>query len=199
MTVGESVRKAIDDWEQGEFESAMLHACNAIDGTASKLYPTVGSNARFTQLLRENYEIFGRMGAPGIDLAGTRWPVKVERPKAADGKPDSADVIYGIHRCTHAHRAALPDGFELLPDAAVRIEKGKVQLSNRIIFGLLAVAVMSPANTDQRVPDTYYLSFAGAQFSINESWGRAAEFASIVASDPMPRVTLNFTDWMNNP
>jgi hypothetical protein len=33
------VRKTIDDWEAGETESAMLHACNAIDGTAAKVYP----------------------------------------------------------------------------------------------------------------------------------------------------------------
>jgi hypothetical protein len=37
MNVGESVRKAIDDWEHGELEAAMLHACNAVDGTAKKL------------------------------------------------------------------------------------------------------------------------------------------------------------------
>ena len=118
MTVGDSIRKAIDDWGMGEAESAMLHACNAIDGTARKLFPTEGSNARFTRLLRENYGILGPMGMPGIALAETRFPIKVERPKAAGGRPDVADVIYGIHRCTHGHGEALPDGFELLPDAA---------------------------------------------------------------------------------
>jgi len=206
MNVGDSVRKAIDDWEQGEFESAMLHACNAIDGTARKLYPTLGSNARFTRLLRDNYDTFGPMGAPGIDLIATRWPVRVERPKAAGGTPDIADVIYGIHRCTHGHGAELPDGFELLPDAAsppritrMQIEKGKVRLSDRVIFGLLAVAVLSPANVDQRVPEGYYLSFAGEQFPINDWWGRVADFASIVAREPMPRVALDFAEWMNNP
>lgn len=65
MNVGNSVRKAIDDWEQGELESAMLHACNAVDGTAKKLYATLRSNARFTRLLRENYGIFGRWELQG--------------------------------------------------------------------------------------------------------------------------------------
>ncbi len=31
MNVGNSVWKAIDDWESGEIDAAMLHACNAID------------------------------------------------------------------------------------------------------------------------------------------------------------------------
>jgi len=115
-------------------------------------------------------------------------------------------VIYGIHRCTHGHGAELPDGFELLPDAAgppritrMLIEKGKVRLSDRVIFGLLAVAVLSSANADQRVPEGYHLSFAGVQFPINDWWGRAADFAPIVAREPMPRVTLDFDEWMNNP
>ena len=205
MKVGDSVRKAIDDWEQGELESAMLHACNAVYGTASKLYPTLGSNARFTQLLRENYGIFGPMGLPEIDLVATRWPVKVERPKAAGGTPDIADLIYGIHRCTHGHGAELPDGFELVRDAAyptritrLTIEKGKVRLSDRVIFGLLTVAVLSSANTDQKVPDGYYLSFAATQFRINEWWGRANDFALIVAQEPTRQVKLDFTDWMDS-
>ncbi|PYK80880.1 MAG: hypothetical protein DME38_01920 [Verrucomicrobia bacterium] len=68
MNVGNSVRKAIDDWERGETDAAMSHACNAVDGTAKKVYPSLGSNARFTRLLRDNYAILGPLGMPGINL-----------------------------------------------------------------------------------------------------------------------------------
>jgi hypothetical protein len=154
MNVGNSVRKAIDDWERGELESAML---------------------------------------------------TVQRPRAADGKPDLADVIYGIHRCTHGHGDELPEGFALLEDAAgpkrvtrMQVERGKVRLSDRIIFGLLAVAVLSPANTDQFVPDGYYLTFGESEkLLINQWWGRASDFPSIAAKDPTPKVKLDFQNWMN--
>jgi hypothetical protein len=72
----------------------MLHACNAVDGTAGKLYPTSKNKERFTRTLRENYGILGLMGAPGIDLIETRFPVTVKGPTAPDGKPDLADVLY---------------------------------------------------------------------------------------------------------
>jgi hypothetical protein len=150
MNVGKSVRKAIDEWRAGDVDSSMLHACNAVDGTASQSLPQIrGSNARFTQLLRNNYPILGAMGAPDIDLIATRFPVKVERPKAVGGKPDLADVIYGIHRCSHGHGQALPAGFELINDAAldevttIKVAEGRIRLSDRIIFGLLAVAFES--------------------------------------------------------
>jgi hypothetical protein len=206
MKVGDSVRKAIDDWEQGDFEAAMLHACNAVDGTGAKAYPGLGNKARFTRLLRENYAIFGPLAAPGIAMAETTWPVSVQKPSGSGGKPDIADVIYGIHRCTHGHGDELPDGFDLLPDAAgpnrltrMVIEKGKVRLSDRVLFGLLAVAILSPTNADQRVPDGYHLTFAGIRLDINEWWGRAVDFADVVAREPMPSVTLNFGDWMDEP
>ncbi|HWP85984.1 MAG TPA: hypothetical protein VNN17_12380 [Terriglobia bacterium] len=163
MNVGESVRHAIADWQQGDIESAMMNACNAIDGTARKVYPNLRNKQRFTQFLRENDGVFGPMGAPGIDLSNTQWPVRIDRPTAPGGKPDIADVIYGVHRCIHSHGDELPDGFELLQDAAgpagvtrMQIEKGKVRISDRVIFGLLAVAVLSPVNRDQNVPKDYH-------------------------------------------
>lgn len=204
MKVGDSVRKAIDDWEEAEFDAAMLHACNAIDGTARKVFPTAQNKPRFVRLLRENYHILGPMGAPGIDLARTRFPVKIEKPTAG-GSPDIADVIYTIHRCSHGHGDELPEGFELVPDAdgparltRTRFERGKVRFSDRLIFGLVAVAVFSPANADQRVPETYYLTFGLQRLPINEWWGRAADFPAVAATDPVPSVVLDFGDWMRN-
>ena len=184
----------------------MLHACNAVDGTAKKIYPGSGSNSRFTRLLRENYEILGPMGVPGTNLVESRFPVKVERPKAKGGKPDIADVIYGVHRCAHGHGDELPNGFELIPDATgpagitrMRMNKGSIQLSDRVIFGLLAVAVFSPVNIDQIVPDGYFLTYGkSTTFQINEWWGRAKEFPEIAAKEPVPLVTLKFPDELFN-
>jgi len=205
MKVGDSITHSIDDWSAGKTESAMLHACNAIDGTARKVHPTLGNKARFTQLLRDNYEILGPMAAPGIDLERTRFPVSVKKPTSPDGKPDLADVIYGIHRCTHGHGDELPDGFDLIADAAgppghtqFLIEKGRVRLSDRVIFGLVAVSVLSPANVGQRVPDAYHLTFGkSAVLPINDWWGRAADFPAVAAKEPMPSVTLDFAEWMD--
>jgi hypothetical protein len=205
VKIGDSVQHAIDDWEAGKAESAMLHACNAIDGTAAKAFPGLGNKARFTRQLRENYSIFGPMALPGIDIEKTRFPVAVKAPTTGDGKPDIADVVYAVHRCTHAHGDELPNGFDLIPDAAgpggrtrILVAKGRLHLSDRVLFGLLAVAVMSPANDGQRTADGYYLTFGtSAKLIINDWWGRAADFAAIAALEPMPSVKMDFRDWMD--
>jgi hypothetical protein len=207
MKVSESVRKAIRDHEEGDIDSAMMHACNAVDGTAAKVYPQIaGNNERFTRLLRDSNYILEPMAAPGINLEETRFPVRLPRAKAPGGRPDFADVVYGIHRCCHGHGEDLPDGFELERNAGgpynnvTRMhfdlgEVGKVRISDRTIFGLLAVAVFSPANSDQRVPDGYCLKYGRVTMVINEWWGRAADFPAIAATEVMPRVTLDFQHW----
>ncbi|MGA4791922.1 hypothetical protein [Nocardia sp. AB354] len=50
---------AIDDFGRGEIEAAMLHVCNAVDGTAEKVYPTRQVGDRFTALIRDNDDIEG--------------------------------------------------------------------------------------------------------------------------------------------
>lgn len=205
MEVGKSVAKAIDEVRAGDLESAMLHACNAVDGTAKKSMPAIASsNLRFTTLLRENYLTLGVMGLPGVNLSETRFPVAVDKPKALGGKPDLADVIYGIHRCTHGHGEALPGGFEMRPDSCgpagtttTVVGNGCVQLSDRIIFGMLAVAVFAPVNVDQSIPSGYFLTLGQDHtFIINEWWGRRSDFEAIAAGIILPSVTLDFGDWM---
>lgn len=209
MNVGDSIRHSIDSWEAGELDAAMMHAGLAIAGTSntSAVPSTItGDNARFTWLLRQNYSILGTMGMPGIDVENTRFPVhggQIPKPKAAGGKPDLADIVYAVYRCSHAHGEALPGGFEMIPDAHVQgvtnleIVNGAVRLSDRMIFGLLAVPVLAPVNAGQVVPDGYHLTLGTDVLEISEWWGRAADFPALAAKYPMPTVLMDFGDWMS--
>jgi hypothetical protein len=208
---------ALINCDNQEWESAMLHACNAVDGTARKRYPTEQNAARFKKTLRDSLDILRAFGLSGIDLENTRFPVLVEtRPRGQ--RPDIADVVYGIHRCTHGHGDELPDGFELTPyegpDGPTtwtlkETETGNpqhptaivVQLPTEIIFGLLAIAVFAPENKDQVVPnDGYYLVCLGQRFVINESWGSQDGLRASIA-DPLsrrPQLTMEFGDWWDH-
>ena len=95
-----------------------------------------------------------------------------------------------------------PAGFELLRDVGseltrFEVESGLVRHSDRVIFGLLTVAVMSPLNTGQSVPSDYHLNFDGEVFPIGDWWGRATEFSAIQARKSVPLGTYNFGDRMN--
>lgn len=208
MKIADSIRLAISDMERNEVEAAMLHACNAIDGTAAKIFNNLGSNARFTKLLRENYDVFGPMAAPGINLADTRFPISLPYAKASGGNPDIADIIYGVHRCAQGHGEELPVEYYLMPDfygktsiTQIEVAKNKVHLSDRTIWGLVAVAVLIPNNKDLAVPslDGYYITVGNSpKLFINEWWGRKTDFLEIVQSMSLPNITLDFSNMMKD-
>src|SRR5690242_14470838 len=115
MRVGKSVRKAIDEFEAGDLESCVLHACNAVDGTARKESggrPT-GQRARFLGFLRSSLWLLEPMVCPGINLVGTCW---TNVPLDGTAEPDFADIVYTVYRCTHGHGDEIPKGFEHLSE-----------------------------------------------------------------------------------
>ena len=70
-------------------------------------------------------------------------------------------------------------------------------ISDRIIFGLLGVAVFSKKNIGEVVPAGYHLTYGAThRLEINDWWGRARDFSRIVASDPPGSVTLDFSAWL---
>ncbi len=206
-SVANSVRKSIADWMVDDYEFSMLHACNAIDGTAAKVSKSKKVGERFRNLIRDNYDILGPMGMPGIDLHKTKWPVQLDK----DGSYtflDLAEIIYRVHRCTQGHGAELPNGWELTNDVARPLQRtrvtwkhGKLSLSDRTIFGLLAIAVLAKENQGQMVPSDYFLSFESRRFLINQWWGRKKDFLSAIHDrvQEIPSVHLDFSEWMQSP
>lgn len=185
----------------------MLHACNAVDGTSAKVFPNERGNAqRFTKFLRDSYPILFPMSAPGVD-PDTRWPAPTVKSTLRDGRgPDLADIIYYCHRCTHAHGDELLPAFELIPDArgpagitTMWIGRNIVQLSDRIIFGLIAAVVFSPVNLDQRIDGGHFLTFgkAAMRLPIDDWWGQGERFLTdVVPSEPMPLLRFDWREWM---
>lgn len=204
MRVEKSVKKAIDEWMNGDAESSMLHACNAVDGTAKKIWQHLGNKKRMINFIRDNYDIIGPMGMPGIDLDAGRFPVNISDPTTTDGRPDLADVIYTIHRCTHAHGDELPFGYELYSDVkgaprctqiSVNVKEASMRLSDRIIFALLSAVVFSPVNKNLNIGEPYFLTYGSvARMYIDEWWGKKTDFMNtIIRLDPPPeKIVLNF-------
>ena len=157
MAVGESVRQALEQWDRKVWDVAMLHACNALDGTSRKRYPALGVGTRFRTAIRDALDIFGVMAMPGVNLEQTRFPVAVRSDLLPERRPDIADVLFGMHRWLHGHSDQSSVQFEISPyvsaNAALRIaNNGTVQLPTSAVLGLLAVAVFAPENKGQVIP-----------------------------------------------
>jgi hypothetical protein len=202
MRIGDQVRCSIDDFENGsKFESALLHATTAIDGTAGKIFGHQnGQNkANYLKCLRQYYWLIEPM-LGSINFVDTRftWGKVVKKDK-----PDLADIIYEAFRCAHAHGSEHPLEFSTIEcvgtDKTIfRFEEGKIGLPDRIVFALLSVAILSTVNSDQRLPNGYYFSLGDEKFIINEWWGRENDFKNIAEKYNKTRLLLNFEEQSNS-
>ena len=185
MRIQKSIKKTIDELQNKDLESAIMHICNAIDGTAQKKNGTESSRKIFTDFIRSYYDLISAMaGFSSLDLKNTIWPFETKRCK----KPDFAEMIYGIHRCLNNHGVDIPDGFEFIPDVAdstgtrsINIKKGAIGLSDRFIWALIVIVVLDPINKGIADPvlDGYFFKTRKKDYIINEWWGRLDEFPKL--------------------
>lgn len=198
MTVADSIRQTLNHWDRKEWDTAMFHAGNALDGTAKKRYPQVGIATRFKSTIRDALDIYCVMASPGIDFDQSRFPIAV-KSDLPDKRPDIADVLYGIHRCGHGHADELPNGFELTPhgprSAGMHIWRdGKIQIPAAAVIGLISIAVFAPENKDEVIPVDYELSWFEHVFRISAWWGWQDHFREIVrpTQAQVQKVTLDY-------
>ncbi len=196
VTVGNSVRQALDHWARQDWDTAVFHACDAVNGTAKKRYPQQGIATRFRRTIRDGLDMFHVMAAPGVDFEKTRFPIAV-KSDLPDSRPDIADVLWGIHRRSHGHDDELPNGFELTRhgsrDAKLSIWRdGKIQLPAATGLGLLAIAVFAPENKGEPIPINYKLSWYQHDFQISGWWGWQDHFREIISSAQFSQVVVDF-------
>jgi hypothetical protein len=198
VDVGDSVRRSLDHWERREWDAALVHACNAVDAIGKRRYQQQGVATRFKRTIRDSLDIFGLMAAPAVDFDQSRFPIAV-KSDLPDGRPDIADVLYGIHRWNHGHDDELPNGFELTPHGPRPLglhvwQNGRIQLPASAAIGLLAVAVFAPESKGETIPDGYQLSWYQYVFHICLWWGWQDHFREIISTAQIPQETLDFGD-----
>lgn len=163
----------------------MLHACNAVDETGRKRYPTLGVGTRFRTALRDSLDIYGVMATPGVDLEKTRFPVGVRSDLLPDKRPDIADVLYGIHRWLHGHADESSVEFEVSPyvnaSAALRIANdGKIQLPKSAILGCWPLPCLRRRTRARSFPRT--ISSAGMTTCSSSVFGGGGKTISAKSS-----------------
>lgn len=201
MAVGDEVRISLDHWSAKEWRQAVFHACDAVDETARKRYPSLGVAARFKRTVRDDVDVFQAMTAPDIDFANSRFPVAVQTDNA-DGRPDIADVLFGVHRFLHGHEDELPAGCEIVPHAdgvpMFHASAGRLRLRASAALGLLGIAVFAPENRGENAPPTYTLGWQQHTFHIAGWWGWQDHFREIVRNARIGSSPLDFGPEWNN-
>lgn len=193
MNLADHVICAIDDFEDGKLESALMHACVAVDATAKKLYSSERSvTRRFKKCIREYHWLIEPTLASGLNLDETKFSNVIIGEKK---DPDFADIVYLVFRCNHAHGDEVPASFHLFPQDGSDHTRwlfgpGAVHLPDRLVWALLFVVVMSKVNKGGRPIPDYRLTLGGEEFMISDWWGREDEIRQLAERLNQVRVTM---------
>lgn len=205
MHVSQQVLIAIEDGVRatnGRADSALLHACLAMDGTARQLYPGKGVAERYIQIIRDYMWLIEPMIGGGINLIDTRFDnVKIQTQRRFIQSPDFAEIIYYNFRCNLAHGEEIPQCFMVTiangSDASAwYLGPDRVHMPNRLIWALLSVVVFCRVNKGIRTMGDHVLTFQNHVFPISKWWGREDEVRSLFISNNAARVILTgLGDW----
>lgn len=203
MTIEDHVKFAIDDYQSQKFESALMHACFAIEGTARNLYKKDPATRKdYKACLREYYWIIEPMIGGGINLDETPFTnLKIDN---GHGKQlttiDLADVIYHIFRCSLGHCKSIPLKYKLRTTVngfpTWSVGNNELMMPDCIIWALLAVSVFSKTNSGIKTKGDYFLSYGLKKFIIKDWWGKEDDFKKDLSNiKPNPiRVKLEGLD-----
>jgi hypothetical protein len=202
MKLKQHVLYAIDDSQAGKFEAALMHACFAIDGTARKIFPNskkVGE--RFVACLREYYWLVEPMIGAGINLVETRFS-NIETLKLK--RPDFAEFVYEVFRCSAAHADEIPTVFWTIHSADPSstqwtLGHNELHMPSTVVWALLAVAVFAKVNLGECTEGTYFLKLGDETFPICDWWGQEDRVRSLADRLNQTRVKLDQLDMLCAP
>jgi hypothetical protein len=196
MKLTDQIRCIFDDAAAGKPEAALLHACTSIDATAKRLYPANGSGvrARFVRCIREYYWLIEPMMGVGFNLEETIFSnltiPNLKKP------PDFADVIYAIHRNSHAHGDEVHPSYELIKTTGPygsqwEIGADHLRIPDRVIWALASVTVFCRVNFRHRGwGENRYLTWGEEKFVIVDWWGREADLKPVAVGWNTTRVKM---------
>ncbi len=181
----------------GDTDSALMHACIAVDATAKKLFPSeISSARRFVRCVRQYYWLIEPMIGVGFNLAEIRFGNIASRPK---GPPDLAEFIYEEIRCAHTHGQEVRSRYLLTPyeggfGSTWEFGPDRLHVPQRLLWALVGLVVVSRVNAGTKSTGTCFLSLGEDRYPVAQWWGREADFRHIADRWNTCRITLERLD-----
>lgn len=198
MKVSDYIKSSIDSADRKELEQALMFVCNAVDGTAKKIYPSTSVGIRFCKLINDNLEIIELMFG-GLNLQETIFPFP--NRKGTVGM-NFAEIVYEKFRCNLSHGEELPDGFgvsiqiiEGCQQFSIDLMNNSMTLPQSVIYALGIVCVLAPVNANQQIGSyKYWYTDSINSYVIDRWWGKADCAKKIMDFNGQVRVKMDFSN-----
>ena len=173
MSVGEHIQAAIDYTDRGHFSLGFVAACAAIEKTLKKATEKeILTDDDFRRFIRENWELISFMSLPRALPLPLNVPFGVKRIDPKFNVHHGADEIVLLLISRTLSLGRLPSDFVFHSEGGFEIKDGKLNVPHTLVGGLLGIAVIHPINTDESVPDKYWINISDFKMFVSELWGR---------------------------
>jgi hypothetical protein len=204
MKLEDNVLRAIEAFDRGNRDEALMHASISIDGTARNCFSKARPNKKdYKSCLRRYCWIIERFIGEGLNLVETKFThLKLDNGYGkCISNPDIADIVYHIFRCSNAHAEEIPINFQLLPSEdghyIWRIDRlnNSVQMPETIIWALLGVSIFCKDNADIQTQGEHFLTWGNKniglkKFIVKDSWGKEDELKEFFSNKSTIRLKL---------
>lgn len=115
------------------------------------------------------------IGFPGLMSSEVRVPFSHPDVLANSvGTVGIEDIVYHVIRCGSVHTDGSESKINWNKNISLAIDNisGNLVLHENLVWGLLAAVIFSPANKNEAIPDSYWISIWGFKNFVSEYWGR---------------------------
>jgi hypothetical protein len=172
-SVGEFVEQTIDLIDRGARREAIVPVSMAIEATLKRaLEKDSPSDADYTRLLKENWELIIFMGMPKAEPLPLNIPFGMKRIIPTFNVYHGALEIVSFIVSDTARFGRVRDEFILNSEGTFEIKGGKLLLPRGLVYGLLGGVVFHPSNKDEPIGDKYWISISDFKMFVSELFGR---------------------------
>lgn len=197
MKISELIKASLDASDRRELNQAMLFACCAVNGTASKMYPEIKRDGeKFRKFIKDHLDIIELMHGV-FNLQETEFPFPDNKGNVGI---KFEDIVYEKYRCCFAHGDELPDGYGInfkktdeIQQSMIDIEGQSIILPESVIYALGLPCVLSPVNSSQKIgSNLYHYNDPINHYVVDRWWGLIDCARKIMDFENQVRLKIDF-------
>lgn len=167
--VSRRVQDCITRLQSGNYEGALIDLFPALDKTAQKRRPTLGVGKRIRSFIDDEEFLL---------LSLTTGRPMTTRVLVND--ISIADAIYKLGRCAILHEGELDPKLKFTNSGIIEIGIDIWHFPVSYITAMTIAVISAPENSKERIEGSLKISFFGAEFGINELWGKKQEIGNLI-------------------
>ena len=166
--VGELVREAIEEMENGATETAFALSCAAVETTLKKTLGTDDlTNGDYQNFIKRHWRLLSFMGLPRALPLPLDVDYKVKTIIHGFNLRGAEELVLHLVRQT-ALMGRLPAQFKFHSGATFKLHGQQIFVPVTLIGGLVGIVIFQPVNKGENVPDKYWINVSDFKMFVSE-------------------------------